>query len=279
MRFALDLPNFGPYADPALVVDLAREAEQAGWDGFSLWDHILYFSGNSVADPWVLLTAVAMATERLQLQMMVTPLPRRRPWVVSRQAVTLDHLSGGRFVLGVGIGNPPGPEFAAFGEPADARTRAEMLDESLAILSGMWSGEPFGFTGDHYSIEENEFQPVPLQQPRIPIWIAGTWPNKGPMKRAARWDGCAPLAAEDGGTRFATPAEVVEIHEYLDALRPRPDHYDMAVGVASPDSPDELVELSGRYAAAGTTWLRVMPPHDDEPDLVREWVAAGPPIF
>jgi alkanesulfonate monooxygenase SsuD/methylene tetrahydromethanopterin reductase-like flavin-dependent oxidoreductase (luciferase family) len=124
---------------------------------------------------------------------MVTPLPRRRPWVVARQAVSIDHLSGGRLMLGVGNGEPVDVEYTAFGDESSLKKRAAMLDEGLAILDGLWSGEEFGFEGDHYRLEPMTFLPRPIQQPRIPIIVAGYWPSRGPIRRAARWDGMNPL--------------------------------------------------------------------------------------
>ncbi len=128
-----------------MFASLAVDAEQAGWDGVFVWDHMVVWSGNLVGDPWILLAAAAAATERIALGPMVTPLPRRRPWKLAREAVTLDQLSGGRLILGVGIGFPPEPEFTAFGEPTEAKVRAEMLDEGLEIITGLWTGRPFGF--------------------------------------------------------------------------------------------------------------------------------------
>ena len=152
MRLAVNIPNFGPFEDPHTVVDLARRAEAAGWDGLFVWDHLVFEDGNEVADPWVLLTAAAMATERLRLAPMVTPLPRRRPWVVARQAVSLDRLSNGRLILGVGIGEPADLDFEIWGEDADRKVRAAQLDEGLEVLTGLWSGEPFRFSGEHYEV-------------------------------------------------------------------------------------------------------------------------------
>ena len=149
MRFAINVPNFGTYSDPRTAADLAREAEDAGWDGFFVWDHILGAREWQVpiADPWVLLSAVAMRTERIRLGPMVTPIPRRRPWKLARETVTLDHLSRGRLVLGVGLGFPPDAEFEQFGEDGDPRVRAAKLDEGLAVLTGLWSGQPFRLRG------------------------------------------------------------------------------------------------------------------------------------
>jgi alkanesulfonate monooxygenase SsuD/methylene tetrahydromethanopterin reductase-like flavin-dependent oxidoreductase (luciferase family) len=152
MRYAINVPNFGDYADARFVADLARRAEQHGWDGFFVWDHINSAMGRGMpmGDPWVILTAVALATERIRIGTMVTPLPRRRPWKVARETTTLDHLSGGRLILGVGLGTPADAEFASFGEVPDIAERARKLDEGLEVLTGLWGGEPFSFVGEHY---------------------------------------------------------------------------------------------------------------------------------
>jgi len=187
MRFALYVEITGLLGYPQTLARLAREAEAAGWDGFFIWD---IFGGDSAApapvvDPWIALAAIAATTERIRFGTMVTPLPRRRPWKLAREAVSLDHLSGGRLILGVGIGAMP-EEFARFGDEPDPRKRAEMLDEGLEVLTGLWSGEPFSFHGRYYWVEEATLLPRPVQQPRIPIWVAGIWPHKPPFRRAAR---------------------------------------------------------------------------------------------
>jgi alkanesulfonate monooxygenase SsuD/methylene tetrahydromethanopterin reductase-like flavin-dependent oxidoreductase (luciferase family) len=140
----------------------------------------------------VALSAIAMTTERITIGTTVTPLPRRRPWKLAREAVSVDRLSGGRMVLGVGIGLGV-HEWDHLGEETDQRTRGAMLDEGLDIITGLWFGKPFSYAGDHYQIAEAHFQPTPVQQPRIPVWVGGLWPNKAPMRRAARWDGVFPL--------------------------------------------------------------------------------------
>jgi alkanesulfonate monooxygenase SsuD/methylene tetrahydromethanopterin reductase-like flavin-dependent oxidoreductase (luciferase family) len=215
MRYGISIPNFGTWADPSTMVELARDAEAAGWDGFFLWDHIRFTATPvPVQDPWVLMAAIAAHTERLILGPMVTPLPRRHPWVVARQAVSLDHLSNGRVLLGVGIGEPVDLEYAAFGEDPDRKVRAEKLDEALAIITGLWSGEEFSFSGTHYRLEPMRFAPRPVQQPRIPIIVAGYLPNPGPIRRAARWDGMYPIGEEgDEGWPEKLAALVVELRE------------------------------------------------------------------
>jgi hypothetical protein len=279
VQFAVNVPNFGEYADPATFIALAQDTEAAGWDALFVWDHILIWDGNVVADPWILLAAAAAATDRIRLGPMVTPLPRRRPWVVARQAVTLDHLSGGRVILGVGIGHPPGPEFRDFGEVTDERTRADMLDEGLAIITGMWSGDPFRHRGEHYRLAKHTFLPTPVQQPRIPIWVAGMWPNRRPFRRAARYDGLVPMMAPDGGWVETTPAGLVEMKSYVDEHRTGDDPYDVAWFGDYPAGPDEAAALVAELAAAGATWCQMGPDQsgDESAAAFRERVRRGPP--
>src|SRR5689334_13471095 len=179
---------------------MARDAEAAGWDGFFLWDHVILWP-TPTCDPWVALAAVALATERVRIGPLVTPLPRRRITKLARETVTLDHLSNGRLVLGVGIGLGPW-EWEYLGEETDLRTRGAMLDEGLELLTKLWSGEPVMHEGRFYTCRgdkgPNDPTPIPTPflprpvQPRIPVWVAGTWPKKPPFRRAARWDGVVP---------------------------------------------------------------------------------------
>lgn len=256
MRIGLNMPNFAEFADPATAVSIAREAERAGWEGVFVWDHINIFGEMPVpvADPWILLAAMAQATERIALGPMVTPLPRRRPWVLARQTATLDRLSGGRLVMGVGLGLPPETEFAAFGEDPDLRVRAQKLDEGLEILTGLWSGNPFEFTGRHYRVARTSFHPTPVQQPRPKIIVAGTWPVTAPLRRAARWDGYFPLRLRpDGEADPLEPADVAEIRGRLEELREgRPAEIVLSEEATRAALDRDRLEA---FAAAGATWF------------------------
>jgi alkanesulfonate monooxygenase SsuD/methylene tetrahydromethanopterin reductase-like flavin-dependent oxidoreductase (luciferase family) len=262
MRFAVDIPNIGTFggdgndfADPHFVAELAHEAEEAGWDGFFIWDHIGADWPVALADPWVLLAAVALRTSSVKLGPMVTPLPRRRPWKLAREAITLDHLSHGRLILGVGIGG--GTEYTCFHEVGDDRTHGEMLDEGLSVLQGLWSGEPFSYAGTHYQVTNAHFLPRPVQ-PHIPIWVAGIWPNKKPFRRAAGWDGVFPLGKDLTFTQQMTPERIHEVSEYVQAHRPPTSEtspYDLAHwGITTGDDPDADRTLVASYAAVGVTW-------------------------
>lgn len=194
LRHAVFTPNFGTFGDAALLADLAERSEAAGWDAWFLWDHVIHRHRNEVAiDPWMALAVMAARTERIRLGTMITPVPRRRPWNLSRQVVTLDRLSAGRAVLGVGIGATGTGEFDSFGgEEADEVVRGEMLDEGLELIADLWSGRETNHSGPHYRVEGVTFRPVPVQDP-IPVWVAAVWPHRRPLVRAARFQGVMPL--------------------------------------------------------------------------------------
>jgi alkanesulfonate monooxygenase SsuD/methylene tetrahydromethanopterin reductase-like flavin-dependent oxidoreductase (luciferase family) len=286
MQFSIDIPNFGAFADPHLTADVARDAEAAGWDAVWVWDHTLRDRGVPYADPWILLATIALATTRVRLGPMVTPLPGRRPWSVAREAVTLDHLSGGRFTLGIGLG-APAREFSAVGEEADPKIRAAKLDEGLAIVAQCWTGETFSFHGQHYRLDDVEFLPKPLQQPRIPVWLGATWPTPAPFRRAARWDGVWPLRRNpDGTTATLTPQDVRDLLETVAqdrtaAGRPVTDPFDVLVhGTTPADHPAEAAAITRPYAEAGATWWteRINPSHGSL-EQMRRRIVAGPPRF
>jgi alkanesulfonate monooxygenase SsuD/methylene tetrahydromethanopterin reductase-like flavin-dependent oxidoreductase (luciferase family) len=259
MRHAVNLP---PFAPPETLVSLAIDAEQAGWDGVFFWDHVTWLPELrlNVHDPWVLLGAVAGRTERVLLGTMVTPLARRRPWKVAKEITTLDHLSGGRAVLGVGLGAPPDAEFGAFGEPTAARHRADMLDEGLAVLDGLLRGR-VDHDGEHYQVH-TELLPRPVQDPRPPIWVAGESPHRRPLERAIRWDGFVPLSA-DGAL---TPDQVAD---YLDGVERSPAWDVVAVHLAGIPAHD--------YEQAGVTWLvEGIDPEGDWIDELRASIRRGP---
>jgi alkanesulfonate monooxygenase SsuD/methylene tetrahydromethanopterin reductase-like flavin-dependent oxidoreductase (luciferase family) len=282
MRYAVNVPNFEDYSDVRTVAALAADAEAAGWDGFFVWDHLAFVKAWKlrIADPWILLTGVALATERLRLGPMVTPLARRRPWKVARETVTLDRLSGGRLVLGVGLGEPPEDEFGSFGEPADPVVRAAMLDEGLEVLTRLWSGETVSFSGRHYRVDEVAFQPTPLQRPRIPIWVAGAWPRRGPLRRAARFDGSCPLKVDAGGELATLEAgELRELRAVVDRHRRDPAApFDVMLGGTTPEDPGAARAMLEPLAEAGMTWWQetVDPRQTDLATFTRR-IRQGPP--
>ena len=265
MQSALFVPPFDELADPRVVARLAADAEEAGWDGFFVWDHIAYREPvRAVADPWTSLAAVAVATERLRLGPMVTPLPRRRPVVVARQTASLDQLSGGRLTLGVGIGGDGARELSATGEELDDRTRGAMLDEALDVLAAAWSGEPVHHDGAHYRVDGLTLLPTPEQRPGPPVWVAMRRGNRAPLRRAARYDGAFPIEVE-------SPDQLADIAGELEQLRgddPRP--FDLVIGQRPGTDP-------APYAAAGATWWLVAFPIATRLDEVEGVLRDGPP--
>jgi alkanesulfonate monooxygenase SsuD/methylene tetrahydromethanopterin reductase-like flavin-dependent oxidoreductase (luciferase family) len=224
----------------------------------------------------VALAAIAMTTSRIRLGPLVTPLPRRRPWKLARETATLDHLSNGRLVLGVGIGDDRlGREYSAYGESGDNKLHGEMLDEALDVLTGLWSGEPFSYAGKHYTISAAQYRPTPVQTPRIPIWVAATLPHKRPIRRAARWDGLSPI--REGGLPV-TPEQVRELLAIVHETRPTTEPFDVALAGYTGDlSRDAATEMLGRLAEAGVTWWQegVLP--DNTLDDLRAQIQYGPP--
>lgn len=252
MKFGVTMPAFDQYADPHKLAALARTAEQAGWDGFFIWDHVLFDDFfYPIADPWVALAAVALNTTRVKIGALVTPLARRRPWQVARQTVTLDHLSGGRLIFGAGLGGNDDWDFGAFGEQEAAPARASMLDEGLTILDGLWSGQPFQFAGSHYQLREMIFNPPPLQKPRIPVWVGGSWDKAAPARRAARWDGYMPLKWLD----MLTPDEWRDVMARVNANRADTNiPYDWIHMGISPADAALAGDLARPYAEMGISW-------------------------
>ncbi len=261
------------------MLEMAREAEAHGWDGVFTWDGISIGEMDTY-DPWSLLGAMAMVTERVRLGAMVFALPRRRPWKVAREAITIDHLSKGRLVMPVAFGATPDAAISKVNTDTDDRkTRAQRLDETLAFLDQAWTGEPFTFEGEHghYRTGEMVFRPTPVQQPRIPIWNVGAWPREKSMQRAIRWDG---MICMDVNDPFAHPGPdmVREIATWVREHRESDTPFDIVI--------EEVTEDDGaareRVAAledAGATWFieSRWDPERDTPERLLERVRQGPP--
>jgi alkanesulfonate monooxygenase SsuD/methylene tetrahydromethanopterin reductase-like flavin-dependent oxidoreductase (luciferase family) len=255
MKFGLDVPTTGEYADARLLAQLAAEAEAAGWDGFFIWDVIF---GNAemtkpAIDPWLALTAIALQTARIKLGFMILPLARYRPWLVARRLADLDRLSGGRVVCAVGLGYLE-KEFAAFGEAAEPAIRAEKLDEGLEILAGLWTTDQFSFTGQYYTLNQVTLDPKPLQSPRIPIWVAGGWPRRPPFRRAARWDGVCLKSVHQDRREWLTLDDFKDCLAYVQAHRPTSGPFEVVMSGETPDDRQEAVEKLLALQEAGATW-------------------------
>lgn len=272
MRFGVYAPTSGEY-DVSTLVELARAAERSGWDGMFVWDNILstFDDSGHLDDSTVALTAIVLATERIHCGPIVTPLTRRRPWKVAKEMATLDRLSGGRLILGVGLGGTW--DFAPFAEAPPGRDRGELLDEALAVLTACWTGEDVNHRGRHFTVEGARMRPVPVQRPRIPIWTAGYWPGTAPFRRAAAWDGVAPLRK---GRIFEglTPEELAACLRYVRRYRGEDRRLD-AVYFHTRAGDGARVD---EYAAAGATWwLESTNPATETLRDFQARVHAGPP--
>ncbi|HEX9517842.1 MAG TPA: LLM class flavin-dependent oxidoreductase [Streptosporangiaceae bacterium] len=278
LKHGIAVPCFG--SDPAGLIELGVATERAGFDGYFLWDHIVFSNagdGPPIVDPWLVLSVVAARTSRIRIGTVVTPVPRRRPWQLARTTTTLDRLSGGRVVLGVGIGSPAYGDFGIFHEPSGDRERAELLDEGLDVLAGLWSGERFSYSGKHLTVDPVRFLPVPVQRPRIPVWVAGVLPAPRPIARAARWDGMVPIRFDADGLARPSPEEMAKVAGQIGAIRGNAPGYDMVVWAEVASEPAEVAELARPYADAGATWwIETARPEPGWWEGIQARVGAGP---
>lgn len=280
MRYGFVIPLW----DILVLPDLAAEAEAVGWDGIFIPDCILIdvpqAPAQSAYDPWVALTAMALRTTHIRLGTMITPLSRRRPWKVARETTSLDILAHGRLVLPVGLGALDDAGFGRVGEATNRKIRAELLDESLAIINGLWSGERFSYSGTHYQVQDFIFQPTPVQRPRIPIWVVGAWPHPKSLARALRWDGIIPSKLFADGTHATMePDDIRTLHAYITANRHDATPYDIIVEGCTPGD-DRAADYAtvAPYEEAGATWwnesMWLAPNAEND---VRTRIRKGPP--
>jgi alkanesulfonate monooxygenase SsuD/methylene tetrahydromethanopterin reductase-like flavin-dependent oxidoreductase (luciferase family) len=272
LRHGVYLPPFGPFGDPQVLVNLAVRAEAAGWDGVFLWDHVVSDTA-PIADCWTSLSAMATNTRTIKIGSTVTPLPRRRPWIIARQASTVSRLSGGRLVVGVGLGSDESGDFSRFGDEASLRVRSSMLDEALDIMRAMWAGTAHAPAGGRYRVD----LPASGAEPHpIPVWMASSTRHPRVVDRAIRCDGIFPIS-----DHTLRPDELAQIVEALRHAGLPPDQpYDVAVsGNASPawETPNpDGVDLTGMVEAGVTWWMESLI-HFDPLDLSMQVVDAGPP--
>ena len=291
MRFGVTLPNAGLGNDPTVLADLARDAEEAGWDGVFLWDagvpsHEIAQDPDDpafapVIDPWLAMALMAQATERITFGPMIAPLARRRPWKVAQESVTLDHLSAGRFVLPVGLGWAPDPWFRCVDEALETRARADRLDEALTIIGGLWRGDTVSHRGHNFCVDGLRLRPGPFRQPRIPVWVVGGWRSERSLARAARWDGVIPQRLE--GDQPLEPDELRELIAMVRRLRDRDEEFDVVIENLIPEhDPDGAAAYTRELAAAGATWFldatwMYMYETPGRPDAIRRRLRQGPP--
>lgn len=279
MKFGIEVAGAGATADPRLLAKLAREAEMAGWDGMFLEDYIVHHTRQATIDPWVSLSAMAVATDTIRLGTEVTPLSRRRPWKLARETATLDQLSNGRLILGVGLGDLNDPGLSKVGEATSLRERAALVDESLTILDGLWRGEPFSFRGKHYEVKDLAFLPRPIQTPRIPIWIGGGWPNAGVKRRAPRWDGICAYVEAGGFDKWIdhSPKFVADVQALVRQERGAIDAFDIVTG-GRPRSDDWDADrdlIRSLDEAGASWWIEYVDPMADV-STTHEAVSRGP---
>lgn len=276
MQFGVTFPSDA--IEPRDVAELGKEAEEAGWDGVFVWDGI---DGN---DPWVTLAAVATVTSKVKLGTIVTPLSRRRPWKLAQETATLDRLSNGRLILSVGLGAIE-TGFAKYGEETDRKKRAALLDEGLEVLAGLWSGKPFTHEGQYYTIDNVDYYPRPVQQPRIPVWVVGAWPKPKSMERTLRWDGILPIVMHvDGSMAVPNSDELRAMKAYIDEHREGEGTFDIVTEGETPgDRPDEAAAIIRPLAEAGLTWwlenVWDTPRSTAGLEGMRRRVRQGPPRF
>jgi alkanesulfonate monooxygenase SsuD/methylene tetrahydromethanopterin reductase-like flavin-dependent oxidoreductase (luciferase family) len=264
VRYGLVIPNWEAGSDVGRLVEVAIAAEEGGWDGVFLADHLIFPPPSEIGalsvpetflpmpDPWISLAGIATATKRVALGTWITPVPRRQPWQLARDLATLDRLSNGRVILGVGLGRRP--DYELFGEPWDLSRIGGRADEALALIDRFWSGEPVTYHGDHFQVDGVALLPTPVQRPRIPIVVGGIWPRRSSVRRGARWDGIMTHFPGDGVLPpDGTPPEVhaEALVAYYRSITDRPGE------VFLPSSPvgvrDDWADFA--MSSLGATWL------------------------
>ena len=251
MQYGITLPNFGLGGDARTLGEVAVAAEESGWHGLFIWDHLQWPNVEPCVDPWVALGFIASQTNRIRIGTLITPLPRRDIAKLARETVSVDRLSGGRLVLGAGLGFPTIPEYSGFGHETDLKIRGEMLDEGLELLAALWSGAPVKHEGKHYQVQCEGFAP-PVQSPRIPVWVAGMWPSVKPFRRAAQWDGVVPVSRKVLEREQLGPAEIAEILEHIGRARSSTEPYAVALSGSTADAEGRARLVA--CAEAGANW-------------------------
>ena len=278
IRYGISLIQFNELADPEKVIDIAIAAEESGWDGIFLPDHLLFDRNNvsSIAETWILLSAIAARTIKIKIGTYVSALPRYHPWQFAKMTATLDVLSKGRLILGIGLGGPS-VEYEAFGEQYDLRVLAEKMDESIDIIQGLWEGKHFSYSGKHYQISDACLLPKPNQTPRIPLILGGSWPNKKPFIRGAKYDGIMPI--HKNFPQDLTPQELAEIISIINKNRTAAEPFEVIVSGSSFFTPDKRKEMIQPYVDAGITWWleHVNTLMQPSVDAMFDWVKQGPP--
>lgn len=273
MQFGLDVPTTGAYADARILAQLAMEAEEAGWDGFFVWDVLL--GNKAVIDPWIALTAIALQTSTIKIGLLALPLPRHRPWLTALRLANLDQLSHGRVICVAGLGHSE-RDFAAFGEASAPEIRAGQLDEGLSILAGLWAEDPFSFTGEHYTLDQVTLPARPVQSPRIPLWVVGGWPRRAPFRRAARWDGVCLKAIHHETHEWLTLDEFRACLAYVRTHRTLSTPFEVVMSGETPPDRKLGSEIVRPFQEAGATWW-MEGGYGFTLEEFRERIRSGPP--
>jgi alkanesulfonate monooxygenase SsuD/methylene tetrahydromethanopterin reductase-like flavin-dependent oxidoreductase (luciferase family) len=281
MQYGFVLPggeirDFGEYA---------VAAEEAGWDALFLPDALGIETKNYPAfnwfDPWVMLAVMAERTERIKLGTMLTALPRRRPWKLAREVSTLDHVSNGRMILASGVGAAKDDGgFYKVGEAMDLKVRAQLMDEGLEIVNGLWRGKPYSFSGQHYTVKKMTMLPRPLQKPRIPLWVVGVWPKQKSVNRALKWDGIIVQTYREDKRSMpvTTPDDIRDIKRYVEKHRKKRAPFEIITGVPTPGkNRQKAVAMVQPFLEAGATWWldALWSANDKQATLTR--IKQGPP--
>ncbi len=275
-----------PGGDFRTFGDLASEAEAAGWDGIFIPDALSIetqgFPASDWFDPWIALALIAQQTQRIKLGTMITALPRRRPWQLAREVLTLDHLSNGRMILSVGLGAAEDDGgFYKVGEAMELKVRAQKLEEGLEIIGGLWKGEPCTFKGEHFQVQEMTMLPKPVQSPRIPLWVVGVWPKKKSVNRALRWDGIILQKYREDKNSYPllTADDLREVAQYIAEHRHEKSPFEIITGASTPGKHrKKALAIVRPFAEAGATWwLESMWTTSPDNNKVLTRIKQGPP--
>ncbi|MHA2357529.1 MAG: LLM class flavin-dependent oxidoreductase [Candidatus Heimdallarchaeaceae archaeon] len=237
---------------------IASKAENAGWDGVFVWDAISVGPKSNpmkINDPWIVLALIAENTEKVRIGTYVTGLPRRRPWKLAREMITLDHLSNGRLTVTLATGAADDAAFSLVNEEPDVKIRARKLDEGIDVLKGLLSGEQFSYQGEYFQINEMILHPPPIQKPCIPMWIVGVWGRKNSFNRTLKCEGIAPISLKDGKISGITPKELKCMSKFLKEEVKLTKQFDIIVDGETPgDDTKKASSIITPWQEAGATW-------------------------
>ena len=264
------------------IVKFASQAEKAGWDGVFYYDDIYVDKRTEMSGAWPIMAAIAVTTKKIRFGSLLTAIGRRRPWEVARESVTVDQLSNGRLILPTGLGWVGDGAYTKAGMPADRRLRAELLDEGLEIIDGLWSGKPFHYSGKHNQIKTMTFIPRPVQKPRIPIWVVGAWGKQKSMQRALKYDGLIPVVKKPDGSEDKVTAKMIHnmrefVHENRKIQRNRRREFDIITEGATPTNERKARKIVEPFVESGATWWMETMWGTNRTQKVRERIVAGPP--